>query len=175
MTYQKTDLPIGDQLRHGMRQWASGIGVATAEFEGERHGMTVSSFTSVSVDPPIVLVSTQKGTRTHDLILRAGAFAVTLLAEDQQDISEIFAGRIPEHEDRFAGMKLERLETGSPVITGGLAAFDCRLVGTYETDTTTVLFGEVVEACVGDGSKGPLLYYNQGYHFLAADDGTGDS
>lgn len=166
MTYQKSDLSIGDQLRHGMRQWASGIGVATTEFEGVRHGMTVSSFTSVSVDPPIILISAQNETRTHDLILRAGAFAVTLLAEDQQEISEIFAGRIPEHEDRFAGLELVRLRTGSPVIPGGLAVFDCRLIGTYETDTTTVMFGEVVEAQVGEGSKNPLLYFKQGYHVL---------
>lgn len=166
MTYQDSNTSIGEQLRHGMRRWASGIGVATAEFEDVRHGMTVSSFTSVSVDPPIVLISAQKGTRTHDLILRAGAFAVTLLAEDQQEISEIFAGRIPEHEDRFLGLDLVSLETGSPVIPGGLAAFDCRLIGTYDTDTTTVMFGEVVEARVGEDSKQPLLYFDRGYHWL---------
>lgn len=172
MTYQDTTLSLGDQLRHAMRQWASGIGVAAAEFEGVRHGMTVSSFTSVSADPPVVLISAQNGTRTHDLILRAGAFAVTLLSDQQQEISEIFAGRVPEHEDRFKGLELLTLQTGSPILPGGLAAFDCCLVGTYETDTTTVMFGKVVEARVSDRpleDLAPLLYYNQGYHFLKGD------
>lgn len=173
MTYQNSQLSIGDQLLHAMRQWTSGIGVAAAELDGVRHGMTVSSFTSVSVDPPIVLISAQNGTRTHDLILRAGAFAVTLLSDQQQEISEIFAGRVPEHEDRFAGLDLLTLRTGSPVLPGGLAAFDCRLVGTYETDTTTVMFGEVVEARVSDRpleDLAPLLYYNRGYHFLQGEE-----
>lgn len=172
MTYQNSNLSVGDQLRHGMRQWASGIGVAAAEFEGVRHGMTVSSFTSVSVEPPIILISAQNNTRTHDLILRAGAFAVTLLSDQQQEISEIFAGRIPEHEDRFADLEIVTLETGSPVIPDGLAVFDCNLVGTYETDTTTVMFGEVVAARVSDRPQedlAPLLYYQQGYHFLEGD------
>lgn len=169
MTYPKSDLPVGDQLRQGMRQWTSGIGVATVAFEGERHGMTVSSFTSVSADPPIVLISTHKNTRTHDLILRSGAFAVTLLSADQQEISDIFAGRVPEHEDRFVGQETVTLSTGTPALAGGLAVFDCRLIGTYETETTTVMFGEVVEARLSDrpvDSLQPLLYYNQGYHLL---------
>lgn len=169
MDYSQKFISIEDQTRAAMRQWASGIGVAAAEFDGVRHGMTVSSFTSVSMDPPLVLVSMQKDTRTHDLVLRSGAFGVTLLAADQQEISDRFAGRIVGDDQRFDGVETFILETGSPLLTGGLAVFDCRLKASYDANTTTVMFGEVVAALVSDRPEKelqPLLYYNQGYHQL---------
>lgn len=152
-----------------MRQWASGIGVVAAEYDGVRHGMTVSSFTSVAVDPPLVLVSLHKDTRTHDLVLQSGAFGVTLLAEEQQELSDRFAGRIGDDDDRFSGVETITLETGSPLLLGGLAVFDCRLKGSYDAKTTTVMFGEVVTARLSDRSSEhlkPILYHNQGYRRL---------
>ena len=169
MTYRKINQPVGDQLRMAMRQWASGVGIATAEFEKVRHGMTVSSFTSVAVDPPIILISVQKDTRTHDLIVNSGSFAVTLLASDQQEISARFAGQMGDDEDRFVGLETTTLKTGSPVLLGGLAVFDCRLKDTYDAETTTVMFGAVVEARLADkpmGSLEPLLYHNRDYRRL---------
>lgn len=172
MSYREISEPAGDQLRMAMRQWASGVGVATAEFDNVRHGMTVSSFTSVAVDPPIILISVQKDTRTHDLIVNSGAFAVTLLAADQQEISARFAGQMGEDEDRFVGLEITTLKTGSPVLLGGLAVFDCKLIDMYDAKTTTVMFGEVAEARLSDqpmDSLQPLLYHNQGYRRLASE------
>ena len=169
MDYMNKFKSIEDQTRAAMRQWASGIGVAAAEYDGVRHGMTVSSFTSVSMDPPMVLVSMQKDTRTHDIVLRSGAFGVTLLAASQQEISDRFAGRTVEDDLRFDGLETFTLETGSPLLAGGLAVFDCRLKASYDAKTTTVMFGEVVTALIGDRPEEelkPLLYHNQGYRFL---------
>lgn len=170
MNYLEYTQPIDEQLRTVMRHWASGICVATAAHQGLRQGMTVSSFTSVAVDPPMVLISLHKNTRTHDLVLQSEAFGVTLLAADQQEISDRFAGRLGE-DDRFAGLETFQLLTGSPLLMGGLAVFDCRLRGSFDANTTTVMFGEVVTARLSDRPEGelkPLLYYNQSYHRLPA-------
>jgi flavin reductase (DIM6/NTAB) family NADH-FMN oxidoreductase RutF len=126
----------------------------------------------VSVEPPVILVSLHKNTRTHDLVLKSQAFGVTLLAADQQELSDRFAGRIGADDDRFSGVETFTLKTTSPLLTGGLAVFDCRLMDSYDTKTTTVMFGEVVTALLSNRPEEefrPLLYHNQGYRWLKED------
>ena len=166
MDYQITSESIGDQLRMAMRHWASGIGIATTKHLGKRYGLTVSSFTSVSVEPPVILISVHQDSQAHDPILNAGHFAVTLLADDQQELSDRFAGRTVTDEERFDGLETSSLQTGSPILPGGLAVIDCELIGTFETSTTTVMFGEVLAAQVSSKpieDLRPLLYYQQDY------------
>lgn len=173
MDYQTPSEDIGDQLRHAMRHWASGIGIAASEHQGVKYGLTVSSFTSVSVDPPIVLISVHHDSQAHDPILAAGKFAVTLLSVDQQPLSDRFAGRTEHGDDRFTGLETITLKTGCPVLPGGLAVFDCELIGSYDTETTTVMFGKVVAAQVSARPKEelrPLLYYHQGYRGLSEEE-----
>ena len=143
MMYKSTSPDPAEQLRHAMRQWASGIGIATTHQDGQPHGLTVSSFTSISVDPPIVMISVHKEAEPHDQFLQAGVFAVTLLSAGQEQLSDRFAGRTGD-QDRFSGLDTFTLETGSPLLPGGLAIFDCRITGTFGTSTTTAFFGEVV-------------------------------
>jgi flavin reductase (DIM6/NTAB) family NADH-FMN oxidoreductase RutF len=169
MNYLENSLPTEDQLRNAMRQWTSGIVIVSAEHNGQRHGMTVSSFTSVSVDPPMVLVSLNKDARTHDLVLESGAFGITLLAADQQEISDRFAGRMGNDDDRFAGLETIHLQTNSPLLMGGLAVFDCLLKGSFDTKTNTVMFGEVLVARLSSRPEEelkPLLYHNRDYRWL---------
>ncbi len=90
-----------ESLRHFMRQWATGVTLVTCALAEERQGMTVSSFTSVSLTPPLILVSLEIGSATHALLSRVGSFAVSILEESQQAISDRFAGRDPEIIDRF--------------------------------------------------------------------------
>lgn len=158
----------GDELREVMRFWASGVAVVGAEFDGVRHGMTVSSFTSLSLEPPLVMVSLQKATRTHDLVIGSEAFAVTVLGEDQQAVSNRFAGMESEDEDRFVGIETYTLETGSPLLHHGLAFFDCRLVGQHDAGTHTVIIGEVVAAQINEHGDqiAPLVYFNRDYRKL---------
>ena len=87
-----------EQVRHAMRAWASGVTIVTAAHKNEQHGMTVSSFASVSLDPPLLMVALQKTTRTSGLVSRAQAFGVTILSAGQREISERFAGRSDEFE-----------------------------------------------------------------------------
>ena len=158
-----------EELRRAMRQWATGVTVVTSAYEGTRHGMTVNSFTSISLDPPLILVSLERQTRTHRLVNQAGVFAVTILNDQQQDLSDCFAGRYPEREDRFCNVDTYTLLTGAPSIVGGLASFDCKVVSRYEAGTHTLFIGEVVAIHYPSSpvdSDGPLLYYNRSYRRL---------
>jgi len=156
-----------------MRHWASSVAIVTVNHAGEQHGMTVSSFTSIAAEPPLVLVSLQTSSRTHDLVSKAGHFGVTILTEDQQAISERFAGRVADDDDRFVGLATETLVTGAPFLTGGLACLDCRVVGTYPSGTNTVFFGEVLATRTRNAGK-PLLYFDRAYRRMSGLGTEGD-
>jgi flavin reductase (DIM6/NTAB) family NADH-FMN oxidoreductase RutF len=124
--------------------------------------MTVNSFTSVSLTPPLVMVSLERKTRTFNLVSQARSFGVTILSLDQQEVSDCFAGRCPDHTDRFEGLETFTMLTGAPFIRGGLAFFDCQVVSTYDAGTHCLFIGEVLAIQNGDASE-PLLYYNRTY------------
>jgi len=154
------------ELRGVMRQWATGVSLVTAQDGGRPHGMTVSSFTSLSLEPPLVLISLENTARTHRMVTESGAFAVSLLDAAQEDLADRFAGRIPDGEDRFAGLAYETAQTGSPLPQGALAFLDCEVVSAQPAGTHTVFIGRVVASGVRPGGQ-PLLYYNRGYRRLA--------
>jgi flavin reductase (DIM6/NTAB) family NADH-FMN oxidoreductase RutF len=154
-----------DQLRQAMRSWTSGVTILAASFAGERHGMTVSSFTSIALEPPVIMISLQTDSRTHNLIAQSNTFAVTILAHDQREISDRFAGRIPEVADRFEGIETETLVSGAPFIIGGLAYLDCRVTQEITVGTNTLYLAEVV-AARGNGSGKALIYHDRKYHNL---------
>ena len=154
-----------EQLRQSMRAWVSGVTIVTATHAGERHGMTVSSFTSVALEPPLIIISLQTASRTHYLVSQAKVFAVTILAEDQQELSERFAGRLGDAEDRVADLETETLVTGAPFIKGGLAYLDCRVTQSIPLGTNTLFLAEVV-AARGNGAGQPLVYHDRKYQKL---------
>ena len=145
-------------LRQAMRAWTPGVTIVTASHEGEQHGMTVSSFTSIALEPPIVIISLQTDSRTHELVSQAKAFAVTILSDKQQELSDRFAGRIPDAEDRslmnvtfvmapdFAEMEKEFLEfaTGKGMI--GIKGH--RSVGGFRASIYNAMPIESVQALV---------------------------
>ena len=155
-----------DELRGVMRQWATGVSLVTAQDGGRPHGMTVSSFTSLSLEPPLVLISLENNARTHRMVIESGAFAVSILDAAQEDLADRFAGRIPDGEDRFAGLAYETAQTGSPLPQGALAFLDCEVVSAQPAGTHTVFIGQVVASVVRPGGQ-PLLYYNRNYRRLA--------
>lgn len=162
-------------LRQAMRSWTTGVSVVTSRHEDVQYGMTVNSFTSVSLDPPVVTVSLAKATRTHYLVRLSGVFAVTILEESQWSISDRFAGKVvgapagelqhPETIERFAGIETFVLKTGSPLIAKGSAHLDCQVINQVEIGTTTVFFGQVVGVRLGEQSA-PLVYFNRIYRRL---------
>ena len=154
------------ELREVMRLWATGVTVVTSSYAGVQHGMTVSSFTSVSLDPPLVMVSLELSSRTHRLVSQAGGFAVAILADDQQAVAERFSGGVPDHEDRFAGFAVEATPAGLLVPAGCLAWLDCKVAGQHEAGNHSLFIGKV-EAAQSMRQRGPLLYYNRGYRRVA--------
>lgn len=154
-----------ETLRAAMRAWSAGVTVVTAVHDGQRHGMTVNSFTSISLDPAMITISLQTGSRTHELVTNSRAFGLTILSADQADISDIFAGR-KDAEDRFADVQTETLVTGAPLIVGGLAWLDCRVVESIGAGMNTLFVAEVL-AARGTGEGNPLLYHNRSYWGLS--------
>lgn len=148
-----------------MRRWPTGVSIITVSHQGVRHGMTVSSFTSLSLDPPWVLVSLDRGSRTYNLVAEAGYFGVTFLSSQQQAISERFARRDTELEDRFAGLETHTLVSGAPFLEGGLGYLDCRVVTTLQAGDNTLFIGEVLAVRNGDGGL-PLVYFDRQYREL---------
>jgi flavin reductase (DIM6/NTAB) family NADH-FMN oxidoreductase RutF len=143
---------------------ASGVAIVTAG-SGERvHGMTVSDFAGVSLDPPLVLVCADKKSNTLPLIESGRNFALNLLAAGQEALSNLFASK--QHEwTRFDGLVCERGPTGAPLIPGALASLDCRVVAMHDAGDHVIVVGRVEEARRRDAE--PLLYWGGGYRRLA--------
>lgn len=155
---------LSENLRQAMRHWATGVTVVASLHDGIRFGMTVSSFTSLSLEPALVMVSLQQGSRTQRAVTDSGVFAVTILAGDQQNLADCFAGHRCDDEFRFDGISTDTLVTGAPLFPGGLAWFDCQVFSAYETGTHTLFIGKVVAAHSQEGA--PLLYHNRAYRAL---------
>jgi flavin reductase (DIM6/NTAB) family NADH-FMN oxidoreductase RutF len=155
----------GEILRQTMRRWPTGVSIVTSQHEGRRHGMTVNSFTSISLEPPLVTVTLANNTRTHAQVHAAGFFCVTVLASDQQHLADIFAGKVADHNDRFAGVAILENEGNMPLLGGGLAALVCRVFASHPFLHSTLFIGEVTAAWHRDDGD-PLVYMNRGYHRL---------
>jgi len=156
-------------MREAMRQWATGVTIVSSLHEGVRHGMTVSSFTSISLEPPLVLVSLSKEARTHDLVQHSGVFGITLLNQAQEQISDRFAGRTSEDQDRFAGLETFTLNTGAPFLRDGLSFLDCRVISVQEVGDHSLFIGQVIGLQVGPNGA-PLIYYDRSYRRLVRED-----
>jgi flavin reductase (DIM6/NTAB) family NADH-FMN oxidoreductase RutF len=155
-----------DDLRQWMRQWASGVTLVTAQDGRGPHGMTVSSFSSLSLDPPLIMVSLEQGARTHQMVRQGGRFAVVMLRAEQQDLAERFAGGVADGDPRFDGVPYRLSPGGAPIPDVRLAYLDCQVVDSYPGGTHTIFIGQVTGGETDD-SGAPLLYYNRGYRRLA--------
>lgn len=133
-------------FRSALAQWPSGVGVVTTVIDGQRHGMTASSFSSVSLNPPLVSVCLGVHLPSHALVERAGVFAISFLGRGQAGIGQRFAGMRPEVTDRFAGLDWAHAETGCPVLANATAWLDCRVVHAYPGGDHTIFVGEVLAA-----------------------------
>ncbi len=153
-----------DDFKAALGSWAAGVTVVTTSHEGAVYGITVSSFSSVSLDPLLVLVCLADSNRLPRMIEQSGRFAVSILAAGQDGISAQFAtsGREPAPS---LGVESLVLHTGAPVIDGCIAALDCELERAVTGGDHTIMIGRVV-AATADSSKRPLIYYRRGYRDL---------
>lgn len=149
-------------FRKAMGCFATGVTVVTTEHEGERIGITVSAFCSLSLNPPLVLVCIEKSSRAHDLIAKAERFSVNILHEGQQDVSARFASRT---ENRFQDVSVRNGRLKVPLLEDALAAIECRLHASLPGGDHTIYIGEVVSAGIGD--LRPLLYFRSEYRAIS--------
>jgi flavin reductase (DIM6/NTAB) family NADH-FMN oxidoreductase RutF len=155
-------MPIDDaRFRQAMGYFASGVTVVTTASAGELYGMTVSSFSSLSLNPPLVLICIDKGVPSHDMIRDAGCFVVNILEKRQEHLSRRFATTA---NDKFKGVAWHSGQLGLPVLDNTLAAIECRLRDALDGGDHTIFIGEVVDSEIREGA--PLLYYRRGYHEL---------
>ena len=156
-------MPIDEfRFRQALGHFASGVTVVTTEHDGVLYGMTVSSFASLSLKPPLILICIDKTLNTHVAIAASGRFAVNILEQKQEHLSRRFAT----HEtDKFTGIAWRFGQFGLPVLEGVLTVIECRLFETVSGGDHTIFVGEVMYAEINQGS--PLLYYRRGYHELA--------
>lgn len=130
--------------------------------------MTANAFSSVSLEPPLVLVCVMDGTEGSASIKSNGVFAVNVLGAEQEDLSRYFASRDrPRGWETFEGVAHRRLETGSPVIDGSVAYFDCRLVAAHPAGDHIVFIGEVLALGAADEAP-PLLFHHGRYRRVDA-------
>ena len=151
------------ELREIMRRWPSGVAILTAGDGDQKQGLTVNSFASVAVAPPMITVTLDHASKTKRIVDQRGYFAINLLAEGQEEISERFAGRSGNQEDRFSGLDLFYSENGTPMLSLAAACLDCRTVHVFETTTSTLYVAEVLLARKGQDLP-PLVYFNRSYH-----------
>jgi flavin reductase len=155
------------EFRSALGSFATGVTVITVDYEGEVHGMTANAFSSVSLDPPLVLVCVDHRARTHAHLHARKRFGVNVLAQDQQIISEYYARPAQDHRhaEQEAGAHFDRTAHGTPVLNGALAYLECRLHSAQDAGDHTIFIAEVEEVVVRGGD--PLLYHRGEYRAIA--------
>jgi len=158
-----------EAFRAALGDWASGVTIVTSRHGDVIHGMTVSAFASVSLEPPLVLVCADQGSETHGVIAASGVFGVNVLTQAQRALSDKFAAAKDEHR-RFEGVAWSAAPTGVPLLDEALVSLDCRVEVAHEAGDHVIYVGlvEAIERRDGD----PLLYYRGGYRTLAAPEGS---
>jgi len=154
------------EFRKAMGSFATGVTVITVDHENEVHGMTANAFTSVSIDPLLVLVCVDHKARTHAELHARKRFGVNVLAEDQKKISEYYARpeRTHEHAEEEAGARFDRTQHGTPVLHGALAYLECRLHTAQDAGDHTIFIAEVEDVVVREGN--PLLFFRGKYRSI---------
>lgn len=151
-----------DQFRAALGRFATGVTVVTTrDRSGELHGITVSAFCSVSLEPPLILICIEKATYSYSAIAECNFFAVNILANNQKNLSEQFATPLP---DKFANVRYYESSTGVPLLNGALANLECRLKHSYDGGDHTIFVGEVENATLNEGD--PLLHFLGNYESL---------
>lgn len=151
--------------REAMARFGAAVSVVTTDGPGGRFGFTASAVTSVTDDPPTLLVCVNRRNDSHPALLANGVFCVNTLSAGQEAISNLFGGAATDQAARFATGSWHTMETGAPALLNAVVAFDCRVAQITEIGTHSVVFGEVVSIEHGDQHDG-LIYFNRAYHTI---------
>lgn len=151
-----------DEFKAALGRFASGVTVVTTKDASENfHGITVSAFSSVSLNPPLILICIQNQTGSHHAFEESKAFVINILNENQQNISNHFASHLP---DKFAGIEYRNGIENIPVLNDCLVNLECRLRNAYDGGDHTIFVGEIENVQINDGN--PLVYWHHNYRNL---------
>ena len=156
-----------EAFKEALRGWASGVTVVTSRSGDKVHGMTVSAFSSVSADPPLVLICANQSSTTHGIIEEGGVFAVNILAAHQQDVSNVFASSKNE-DSRLEKVSWTEGTTGAPLIDEVVASLECKVSSAHREGSHTIYVGRVEAVHTTDAE--PLVYHKGAYRALHCDD-----
>ena len=165
-----------EEFRHALAHWSTGVAVLSCRVDGLPYAMTATSLVSVSLQPPLVLVSIGRESRFHEPVTRAGSWAASILAGDQGHLGRRFAQRGRSYETQFDGIAAADAPfSGAPVLDGCLAWLDCRTVALHEAGDHTIVVAEVAHTGplreTGDDHaeaalRAPLTYYRSAFSDL---------
>lgn len=154
-------------FRNGMALLASAVNVITTDGPEGLAGFTATAVSSVTDQPPTLLVCMNRSSFTHPIFSGNGVLCVNVLSDAQQDVSALFANRHATLQERFAQVGWSRLATGSPAIDGAMVSFDCRITQIHEAGSHSIFLCEVVALQQSEHGAG-LVYFNRGYHGVGA-------
>jgi flavin reductase (DIM6/NTAB) family NADH-FMN oxidoreductase RutF len=156
-------MPIDrNELRRVMGHFATGVTVITTlSKEGKMHGLTANAISSLSLDPPLLLICVDKKAESYPCFEESKVFTVNILADDQEDISRRFAVSGGE---KFEGVAYRRGANGAPILNGTLAHLECKLYAAYDGGDHTIYLGQIEEAETREAK--PLLFFRGGYREL---------
>jgi flavin reductase len=149
-----------------MRRLASGVAIVTTEYRGVRHGLAATSITSVTAEPPMLLVCVNHNASAHDPLIASARFCANLLPRGDKSVAQCFADSAG-RDRRFAESRWHGLATGAPALRGALAVFDCLLDRVVRMGSHSILFGQVVACEAADGRPDPLLYLDGSFTGIA--------
>ena len=155
--------PVGpDAFRETLKKFASGVTVVTTAHDGEMHGLTASSFASVSVVPPLILLVLNTESRTYALLRESGTFGVSILGEGAEDVAKGFAlkGTKP-----FDSLAHHMSKGGVPILDDAIAWLECSVESTFTGGTHEIVIGRVEASGAGPGK--PLIYFERAYRSLS--------
>ncbi len=156
-------MPISkDEFRHALSKFASGVTVVTLKDKnGNPHGITVSAFSSVSLEPPLVSVCIDNNAGSHSAFYESQRFVINILSEEQSEHSKQFASKVP---DKFINVHHHKGLEDIPVLKNALVNLECRLVQDFVAGDHTIFIGEIERTHINDGK--PLVYYQGNYKKL---------
>jgi flavin reductase (DIM6/NTAB) family NADH-FMN oxidoreductase RutF len=154
-----------EDFKDALRHFASGVTIVSLRAGDRLHGLTVSAFTSIAAEPPLIAVAINGRSQAHSLLEEEGAiFAVNILGDDQRELSDRFAWL--KDEDRFAEGDWATATTGAPILESALAWLDCTIHDRVAAGTHTIFIGRVRAARVPRPDESPLIYWNRDYREL---------
>lgn len=159
-------MALPDDFKNALANWASGVSVVATRTDGLVYGMTVSSFTSLSFEPPLILVCLNKASRLGDMIETTGAFTVSILAAAHEHVSNHFATPGREPAETLHPIDHDDAPSGLPIVAGAVAYVDCALHKSIDEGDHTIIIGRVTAADASE-ELAPLLYCRRGYRALS--------